>query len=72
MKAAEAIFLATADEDKTRIADLESKSRGLREKLEATEKDTRQLGLRMEQLSLELEKSREENADRSTKEQVWV
>lgn len=70
MKAAEDVFLATADEDKDRIADLESRERGLREKLEVAEKGTRQLGLRMEQLSQELEKSREENADRSSKEQV--
>lgn len=72
MKAAEAVFLTTADEDKTRIADLESQGRGLREKLELAEKDTRQQGLRMEQLSRELEKSRKENADRSSKEQVWL
>lgn len=70
MKAAETKLLATADESKARIADLEQQTRGLREQLEGVEAERGKLGLRLDQALQELEKSRQENADRSTKEKV--
>lgn len=70
MKTAETILLATADESKARIADLERQMRGLREKLERAEAERGQLGLRLDQVLKELGESREENTDRLVKEQV--
>lgn len=70
MKTAETVLLATADESKARIADLERQTRDLHQKLEGTEAERGNLGLRLDQALKELQKSREENAHRSTKEQV--
>lgn len=70
MKTAETALLATADERKTRIAYLERQMRDLQQKLEGTEAERGEFGLQLDQTLKELEKSREENADRSTKEQV--
>lgn len=70
MKTVETALLATADERKTRIAYLERQMRDLQQKLEGTEAERGEFGLQLDQTLKELEKSREENADRSTKEQV--
>lgn len=70
MKTAETMLLATAAENKARIADLERQTRVVGEKLEETEAERGDLGLRLDQALQRLEKSREENADRSTKEEV--
>lgn len=72
MKTAETTLLATAEESKARIADLERQVRGLRETLEGREAEGAKLGLRLDQALQDLEKSREENAKRSAKEQVRI
>lgn len=70
MKAAEAILVATANEDKARIADADRQGRELRDNLAAVEAERGQVGLRLEQASRDIEMSRAENINRAATEQV--
>ncbi|CAM9733806.1 unnamed protein product [Pylaiella littoralis] len=69
MKASEAALVAKTNEDKIRIADADRQGREMREKLGVVEAERRQLGLRLEQASRDIETARAENAERAAKEQ---
>lgn len=62
--------MAKTNEDKIRIADADRQGREMREKLGVVEAERRQLGLRLEQASRDIETARAKNAERAAKEQV--
>ncbi|CAM9816624.1 unnamed protein product [Scytosiphon promiscuus] len=69
MKTAEAVQTTVANQVKSQLTSMRLEVQGLREKVNATELERVQLGMRLEQALLELKASKEENANQATSEQ---